>query len=81
MKKLLRLLSQILGETLVGILRVYQWVVSPLLGANCRYMPTCSQYAVEALRTHSLFKALGFIIKRVSSCHRWSTRNPYDPVP
>ena len=65
----------------IGILKAYQWVISPLVCAYCRYTPTCSQYAIDALKTHPFIKAVGLILKRLGSCHRWSSRCPIDPVP
>jgi putative membrane protein insertion efficiency factor len=54
--------------------------VSPYLGSNCRYTPTCSQYTVEALKTHGLFVGGILSIKRIGSCHPWGGSG-YDPVP
>ncbi|MGB0371013.1 MAG: membrane protein insertion efficiency factor YidD [Opitutales bacterium] len=68
---------------LVGI---YRKVISPVLHAiagpsfGCRYLPTCSQYAEQALKTHPPLRALGLILKRVGSCHPWGGSG-YDPVP
>lgn len=54
--------------------------ISPLLGANCRYNPTCSHYAIDALKIHGPLKGLYFALKRILSCHPWGG-NGYDPVP
>ena len=54
---------------LLSLIRIYKLFLSPLLGNNCRYHPTCSSYAIEALETHGLIKGLYLSIKRVSKCH------------
>ena len=54
---------------LLSLIKIYKLFLSPLLGNNCRYHPTCSSYAIEALETHGLIKGLYLSIKRVSKCH------------
>lgn len=66
---------------LVLLLRVYQWTLSPFLGSNCRFTPTCSQYAIDALKTHGLLKGTALTMKRIGHCQPWSRKNPMDPVP
>jgi len=65
-------------------LRVLVWIyrsaISPLLGTNCRYQPSCSAYAEEALRIHGAFKGGWLTLKRMGSCHPWGGSG-YDPVP
>lgn len=63
-----------------GAIRLYQWFVSPLLGAPCRHLPTCSHYAIEALDTHGALYGCWLTLKRVLRCHPWGTSG-YDPVP
>ena len=53
------------------LIRVYQLALSPLLGPNCRYYPTCSQYAIEAIETHGSLRGAWLTIKRISRCHPW----------
>lgn len=65
---------------LVLPIRFYQLAISPHLGANCRFTPTCSQYAIEALRTHGPLKGLWLALRRISRCHPWGGSG-YDPVP
>jgi hypothetical protein len=65
---------------LIGLVRIYQRFISPLTPATCRYTPTCSQYTVEALQTHGLFKGGWLSIKRIASCNPWGGQG-YDPVP
>lgn len=61
-------------------IRFYQLAISPLLPGSCRYTPTCSQYAIEALRRHGPFKGLWLAVKRIARCHPWGGSG-YDPVP
>ena len=62
------------------IVKAYQVVVSPFLGANCRYNPTCSAYALEALKKFGIIKGGLLSIKRISKCHPWGGSG-HDPVP
>jgi putative membrane protein insertion efficiency factor len=62
------------------IIKVYQTLISPLTPTTCRYQPTCSHYAKEALEKHGLFKGGILAIKRIFSCHPWGGSG-YDPVP
>lgn len=64
----------------IFIIRIYQKLISPMLGSNCRYTPTCSEYAIEALRKHGIFKGVWLAFKRILSCHPWGGHG-YDPVP
>lgn len=61
-------------------IRFYQVCISPMFPASCRFTPTCSQYAIEAIRKHGVVKGLFLSIKRVSRCHPWGGHG-YDPVP
>jgi len=62
------------------LVRVYQVALSPLLGPNCRYYPTCSQYAIEAIETHGSLRGAWLTLKRISRCHPWH-EGGFDPVP
>ncbi|WP_421877775.1 membrane protein insertion efficiency factor YidD [Marinoscillum sp.] len=58
----------------------YQYGISPFFPSTCRYTPTCSTYAKEAILKHGIFKGTWLAIKRISSCHPWGGSG-YDPVP
>lgn len=58
----------------------YRYAISPMLPATCRYTPTCSQYALEALKRHGPIKGSWLTIKRICRCHPWGGSG-YDPVP
>ena len=64
----------------IDFIKIYQYGISPWLGKNCRYEPTCSHYTVEALQKHGPLKGLYLGIKRILSCHPWGGSG-YDPVP
>lgn len=65
---------------LVLIVRAYQLVLSPLLPAACRYQPTCSHYAIEALEKHGAWRGGWLAVKRIARCHPFRPGG-YDPVP
>lgn len=58
----------------------YRYFISPLLGPRCRFEPTCSSYAEQALKQHGLVKGIGLTLRRVGKCHPWH-HGGYDPVP
>jgi len=60
--------------------RIYQYLISPWLGANCRFEPSCSHYAVEAIKVWGPWRGWLMAIKRISRCHPWGNFGP-DPVP
>ncbi|MGV3762265.1 membrane protein insertion efficiency factor YidD [Parapedobacter sp.] len=62
------------------LVRAYQLLLSPMLGASCRYTPTCSQYAIEAIRKYGPFKGGWLAIRRIARCHPWGGHG-HDPVP
>lgn len=72
--------SFLVVQSLILIIRLYQLLLSPLLGECCRFYPSCSRYAVEALRLHGFFKGAWLSLKRVIRCHPWCDGG-VDPVP
>ena len=73
-------MNRLLIFPFIALIKFYQTLISPLLGSNCRYQPTCSEYSIEALRTWGLFKGLLISLKRIFKCHPWGGKG-YDPVP
>jgi len=65
---------------LIGLLRAYQYALSPLLGRSCRFFPTCSDYAIEAIGRYGAIKGSYLAARRVLRCHPWHPGG-YDPVP
>lgn len=65
---------------LIGLVRTYQYVVSPMIGPRCRYWPTCSAYAVEALQLHGPLRGGWLALRRFLRCHPWGGHG-VDPVP
>lgn len=65
---------------LIGLLKVYRAVISPLYGNVCKYYPSCSAYALEAVTVHGSIKGTWLAARRLASCHPWSLGG-YDPVP
>ncbi len=65
---------------LIALVRGYQLLISPVLGNNCRYMPSCSAYTLEAMEKHGAWRGLWLGIKRVGRCHPFH-EGGYDPVP
>lgn len=78
--RLWRLVLKGLGMVLILPISFYQRCISPLTPPACRFTPTCSQYAVEAIRKHGPFKGFWLAVKRISRCHPWGGSG-YDPVP
>ena len=77
---LIRWIRTLLVGILIVPVRIYQWIISPWLPKTCRYEPTCSQYAIEALREHGPLTGLLLGTKRIFSCHPWGGHG-LDPVP
>ena len=71
---------KIITNILIGIIKVYKMVISPYLAPSCRYLPTCSEYTNETLKTYGLIKGLFKATKRILSCHPFSKKNGFDPV-
>lgn len=79
MRSIVNIIDFVLRKILKAVIQFYRFVISPFLGNNCRFHPTCSRYALDALNTKSFLKALPLIIIRVSKCHPFHSGG-YDPV-
>lgn len=64
----------------IGLIRVYQYTLSPVMPMSCRYLPSCSQYACEALARHGVLRGGWLALARIARCHPWGG-DGYDPVP
>ncbi|MFV0591900.1 MAG: membrane protein insertion efficiency factor YidD [Draconibacterium sp.] len=80
MKKLKKILLTIVSWLFLIPVYFYKYGISPLTPASCRHVPTCSEYAVQAIKIHGPFKGIALAAKRISRCHPWGTHG-YDPVP
>lgn len=76
----IKLVKDLLSAIFLFLIKLYQYLLSPLLGASCRFTPTCSQYGMEAIKRHGPFKGLWLTIKRIGRCHPWGGHG-HDPVP
>ncbi len=73
-------MRQLLSKGMIALIRFYQNAISPHLGQACRYTPTCSVYAVDAIRKHGPLRGGWMALKRILSCNPWGGHG-YDPVP
>ncbi|MEP0369156.1 MAG: membrane protein insertion efficiency factor YidD [Cyclobacteriaceae bacterium] len=73
-------MSKLIRQIFIIPVLFYQYCISPLFPSTCRYTPTCSHYAKEAITKHGVLKGLKLAIKRISRCHPWGGSG-YDPVP
>jgi len=72
--------ARVLGRVLIGAIRVYRLTLSPWLGTRCRYVPTCSVYAIEAIERFGPLRGAWLAAARIGRCHPWGSSG-YDPVP
>ena len=70
---------KIISQTLISLIKIYKLFISPYLGNNCRYLPTCSDYFIDCLKTYGLFKGFFKGTKRILSCHPLGGEG-YEPV-
>nr|WP_294897877.1 membrane protein insertion efficiency factor YidD [uncultured Pedobacter sp.] len=75
----MKVLQQLIGLIFLLIIKIYQYLISPLLGSSCRFTPTCSQYGIEAIKKYGAFKGGWLTLKRIGRCHPWGS-NGHDPV-
>ena len=73
-------MSYLFRQLLLGLLWVYRHLISPLTPASCRYTPTCSAYAVQAIEKYGPLRGGKLALRRISRCHPWGGSG-YDPVP
>ena len=64
----------------IALIRLYQVLISPILGPKCRFTPSCSNYSLQAFAKYGLFKGFWLTVKRIAKCHPWGGHG-YDPVP
>ncbi|MDB5012990.1 MAG: rane protein insertion efficiency factor YidD [Daejeonella sp.] len=76
----MKFINRLIGSFFLLLIRIYQLLLSPLLGASCRFTPTCSQYGVEAIRKYGPFKGGWLTLKRIGRCNPWGGHGD-DPVP
>ena len=76
----MQMLLKILSWPFIALIKIYQWVISPLLGPSCRFTPTCSNYSLQAFRKYGLIKGLWLSARRIARCHPWGGHGE-DPVP
>ena len=76
----MKLIRHIISFPFILLIKLYQWIISPILPNSCRYEPTCSTYAIEAIQQCGVIKGLYLGIKRIVSCNPWGGSG-YDPVP
>jgi uncharacterized protein len=72
--------KKIIQFPFIFLIRFYQVVLSPLKPQSCRFHPTCSYYALQAIKKYGIFKGSWLALKRISKCHPWG-KSGYDPVP
>lgn len=77
---MMKTIVQLPAKFLILLIRIYQYTLSPFIGRNCRYTPTCSNYGIEAIKKYGAIKGGWLTIKRILSCNPWGGSG-YDPVP
>jgi uncharacterized protein len=76
----MKVVRKILGFPVIVLVKIYQWIISPILPQSCRYTPTCSNYMIEAVNVWGPIKGTYLGLKRIASCHPWGGHG-HDPVP
>ena len=75
-----KLINSLIICPIIYVIKLYQYIISPILKTNCRYLPTCSEYSISALKEHGLFMGIYYSFKRILSCHPLGGCG-FDPVP
>lgn len=75
-----KLINKLFSNLFLLLIKIYQYLISPILGQSCRFNPSCSQYGLEAIMKHGPFKGGWLTIKRIARCHPWGAHG-HDPVP
>jgi putative membrane protein insertion efficiency factor len=73
-------MNNFMQRIFIGLIKIYQWVLSPFIGFHCRFSPTCSQYAIEAIDKYGTIKGCYLGTKRIARCNPWCIGG-HDPVP
>ncbi len=73
-------MNKLLAKPLIWLVRLYQWTLSPFIGRQCRFLPTCSVYSVEALQKYGAVRGSYLTVHRLARCHPWCAGG-HDPVP
>ncbi|MBS3936204.1 MAG: membrane protein insertion efficiency factor YidD [Sulfuritalea sp.] len=73
-------MSAFLAKPMIWLVRAYQLFISPLIPPSCRFYPTCSHYAIEALQKHGALRGAWLALRRIARCHPWHPGG-HDPVP
>ena len=76
----MQLLRKMFSWPFIALIRLYQLIISPVLGPKCRFTPTCSQYGIDAFKKYGPIKGLYLTLRRVVKCHPWGGYG-YDPLP
>ena len=73
------MINKILKNIAISLINLYKYLISPLLGNNCRYLPTCSEYTKESIIKYGVVKGFWLGLKRIAKCHPWG-KGGYDPI-
>jgi len=73
------MIKELLTNLVIGLIKTYKYLISPLLGNNCRYLPTCSDYTKESIIKFGLIIGIWLGLKRIIRCHPWA-KGGYDPI-
>ena len=73
------MINKIFKNIVISWINLYKYLISPLLGNNCRYLPTCSEYTKESIKKYGVIKGFWLGLKRIVKCHPWG-KGGYDPI-